>query len=107
TNPKPIAPGYLDLRLGAPDMDAFPLRLWRRMVSNQLLATRRYRMNYNSAFGLLELREAIAAYLGRARGIDCTARNVLITAGSQQGLWLAASLLVGKGESVMQEDPGY
>lgn len=107
TNPQQIAPDYLDLRLGAPDMDAFPLRLWRRIVSNQLLATRRYRMNYNSAFGLLELREAIAAYLGRARGIDCTARNVLITAGSQQGLWLAASLLVGAGDEVMQEDPGY
>lgn len=106
-NPQPPAPGYLDLRLGAPDIDAFPLRQWRRVVGNQLLVTRRYRMNYGSAYGLQELREAIAAYLGRARGIDCTHRNVLITSGSQQGLWLATSLLVGAGDQVLMEDPGY
>lgn len=104
---KPFKAGYLDLRLGAPDVDAFPLRNWRRMVGNQLLVARRNRMNYGSAYGMQELREAIAAYLGRARGIDCTHRNVLITSGSQQGLWLAASLLVGKGEEVLVEDPGY
>ncbi len=106
-NPQPIAGEDLDLRLGAPDFDAFPLRLWRRMVNNQLLVPRRFRMNYSSAYGLQELRESIAGYLGRARGIDCTYRNVLITSGSQQGLWLAASLIVGKGESVLVEDPGY
>ncbi|MCB9895508.1 MAG: PLP-dependent aminotransferase family protein [Planctomycetes bacterium] len=97
----------IDMRLGAPDISAFPLRQWRRIVGNQLLVARRDRMNYGSAYGLQTLREQIAAYLGRARGIDCTYKNVLVTAGSQQGLWLAASLLVGEGDAVMLEDPGY
>ncbi|MCC6465357.1 MAG: PLP-dependent aminotransferase family protein [Planctomycetes bacterium] len=105
--PQP-APGIdLELRLGAPDLSAFPLRQWRRTVSNQLLVARRDRMFNGCSYGLPELRKAIAGYLVRARGIDCTYRNVLITSGSQQGLWLASSLLVAPGERVMMEDPGY
>lgn len=104
----PELPGVdIDMRLGAPDLGAFPLRQWRRVVSNQLLVPRRDRMNYGSAWGLKALRVQVAAYLGRARGIDCDYRNVLITGGSQQSLWLAASLLVGRGDEVMVEDPGY
>lgn len=106
-NPAPYPGVDIDMRLGAPDISAFPLRQWRRIIGNQLLVPRRDRMNYGSAYGLQELREQIAAYLGRARGIDCDYRNVLVTSGSQQGLWLAASLLVGKGDAVMLEDPGY
>jgi GntR family transcriptional regulator/MocR family aminotransferase len=64
-------------------------------------------MNYGSAWGLPELRKALAAYLGRARGIDCDYNNVLITSGSQQGLWLAASLLAKPGDRVLVEDPCY
>lgn len=105
--PLPLPGIDIDLRHGLPDVQAFPLRQWRRMVGNQLLVARRDRMNYGSAYGLVELRKAIAAYLGRARGIDCTHRNVLITSGSQQGLWLTASLLAGPSDRVMLEDPGY
>jgi GntR family transcriptional regulator/MocR family aminotransferase len=106
-DPGPVPGEDLDLRLGAPDIEAFPLRIWRRMVNNQLLVARRYRMNYGSAYGLQELREAVAGYLGRARGIDCSYRNVAITSGSQQGLWVSAALLVNPGEEVLVEDPGY
>ncbi|MCA8917184.1 MAG: PLP-dependent aminotransferase family protein [Planctomycetes bacterium] len=106
-DPAPVPGVDIDMRLGAPDIGAFPLRQWRRIVGNQLLVARRDRMNYGSAYGLHALREQIAAYLGRARGIDCTHKNVLITAGSQQGLWLAAALLVGEGDAVMVENPGY
>jgi len=106
-DPQPIPGIDIDMRLGAPDLSAFPLRQWRRMVNNQLLVPRRDRMNYGSAYGIRELREAIGAYLGRARGIDCTPENVLVTSGSQHGLWLAASLLVGSGDAVLLENPGY
>lgn len=105
--PLPIPGIDIDLRHGLPDVQAFPLRQWRRIVGNQLLVARKDRMNYGSAYGLVELRKAVAAYLGRARGIDCDFKNVLITSGSQQGLWLTASLLAGPDDRVMLEDPGY
>lgn len=42
-----------------------------------------------------------------SRGIHVTPENVLITAGSQQGLDLLAQLLVGPDTTVGVEDPGY
>ncbi|MBX3474438.1 MAG: PLP-dependent aminotransferase family protein [Planctomycetes bacterium] len=105
--PTPMPGIDLDLRNGLPDLQAFPLRQWRRIVGNQLLVARKDRMNYGCAWGQPELRRAIAAYLGRARGIDCSFENVLVTSGSQQGLWLTASLLAGPDDRVMMEDPGY
>lgn len=42
-----------------------------------------------------------------SRGIHVDAENVLITAGSQQGLDLLAQLLVGPDTTVGVEDPGY
>ena len=42
-----------------------------------------------------------------SRGIHVDADNVLITAGSQQGLDLLAQLLVGPSTTVGVEDPGY
>ena len=53
------------------------------------------------------LREAIADYLGTSRGVDCTADEVVIVSGGQQGLDLLARFLVKRGDSVWIEDPAY
>jgi GntR family transcriptional regulator/MocR family aminotransferase len=53
------------------------------------------------------LREAIAQYLIAARGVRCSAEQVIIVAGSQQGLDLAARVLLDVGDKVWLEDPGY
>jgi len=55
----------------------------------------------------LPLREAIAAYLGRGRGIACTARDVTIVNGSQQAIDLVARVLIEPGDVVALEEPGY
>ncbi|HKD77739.1 MAG TPA: PLP-dependent aminotransferase family protein, partial [Ktedonobacterales bacterium] len=92
---------------GLPALDAFPYDLWAR------LATRRWRshdsslMSYGDAVGYRPLREAIAAYVGAARAVRCTPEQVIIVAGSQQGLNLAACLLLDPGDAVWMEDPGY
>ena len=49
-----------------------------------------HRIGYTVALGIPELREAIAGYLGRARGVACSPEQVLVTAGSQQAIDLAA-----------------
>ena len=56
--------------------------------------------------GLPRLRERIAQQYSAA-GIPTVADNVIITTGSQQGLTLAASLLVSPGETVAIEEPTY
>jgi GntR family transcriptional regulator / MocR family aminotransferase len=57
--------------------------------------------------GVAELREAIAAYLGRARGLSCHPDQVFVTQGAQHGLDLLGRLLLDPGDQVWMEEPGY
>lgn len=54
-----------------------------------------------------ELREAIAEYLGRARGLRCTAADVVITTGGVRALELVAQAILRPGDPVAVEEPGY
>ncbi|MGW7238352.1 aminotransferase class I/II-fold pyridoxal phosphate-dependent enzyme [Streptomyces sp. NPDC054804] len=56
--------------------------------------------------GLPELRAALAARI-TAQGLPTRADQVLITAGSQQAVWLIATALAGPGTSTLVEDPSY
>ena len=49
----------------------------------------------------------MAADLGAARGVRCTAEQALIVTGAQQGLSLVARALLMPGDAVWIEDPGY
>jgi GntR family transcriptional regulator/MocR family aminotransferase len=53
------------------------------------------------------LRSLIAAYLRSSRGLHCTAEQIVITSGAQQGISLCAQLLVDPGDIVAVENPGY
>jgi GntR family transcriptional regulator / MocR family aminotransferase len=92
---------------GTPALDVFPYDLWAR------LAARRWRthdislMVYGESAGYRPLREAIAAYVGAARAVRCVPEQVIVVAGSQQGLNLAANLLIDPGDAAWIEDPGY
>ncbi|MFI9627938.1 PLP-dependent aminotransferase family protein [Streptomyces sp. NPDC052042] len=57
-------------------------------------------------YGLPELREAIARY-HCAAGLPTSPEQVLVTAGSQQAVWLITQGLVEPGDTVIVEDPTY
>jgi GntR family transcriptional regulator / MocR family aminotransferase len=57
--------------------------------------------------GLPELREEIAAYLRRSRGLAVTPAHVLVTQGVSSGLALLADALLVPGEKAGMEEPGY
>ncbi len=93
---------------GLPAFDAFPAEAWGR------IAARLWRdrptadvLGYMDPAGHGSLRAAVAAHLGAARGIACTAEEVMIVAGSQQGIALAARLLLDAGDAAWVEDPAY
>jgi GntR family transcriptional regulator/MocR family aminotransferase len=101
----PPAAGWLaDLRAGHPDPALFPLADWRRCVSSTL---HRPPPGYGDPAGLPELRHAIAAWIGRSRGVDATADHVLVTAGAQGAFDLCARVLLAPGDVVAVEHPGY
>ena len=99
--PKPFRPCQPDVRL-------FPLAIWNRERARRLRAggDRLLRYHADAALGLIELRVALAAYLGESRGVRCDWRQVAVTSGSQQALFLLAHLLE-PGATIAVEDPGY
>jgi GntR family transcriptional regulator/MocR family aminotransferase len=94
-------------QMGLPAMDAFPRKIWARLGARQLRAMQAPGMSYPSLFGLLALREAIAAYLLVARGISCTAEQIFITTGYRDTVHLMIQALLEPGDRVWVEDPGY
>ena len=59
--------------------------------------TGKHLLRYGSAYGDERLREELAAYLRRSRGLAVEADGLLITRGSQQAFHLAARLLLRQG----------
>lgn len=97
----------IDFRLGLPDVEALPLARWRRLLGRQARRAEPRAYDYGPAPGAPALREAIAAYLRRARGLTCTPDQVVIVNGSQQGIDLCARLLLDPGDLAVIEEPGY
>jgi GntR family transcriptional regulator/MocR family aminotransferase len=62
---------------------------------------------YQPSAGYEPLREAIAAHIGITRGVRCTPEQIILTAGSQGALDLAARTLLDPGEGAWIENPGY
>jgi GntR family transcriptional regulator/MocR family aminotransferase len=94
-------------RVSLPALDHFPTGIWAKLVARHSRASTNSLMAYGGAMGHLPLREAIAEYLGAARGVRCDASQIMITTGSQQGLQLAAQILLDSKSSVWIEEPGY
>jgi GntR family transcriptional regulator/MocR family aminotransferase len=64
-------------------------------------------MAYGDPMGSMPFRQAIAEYLGAVRAVRCNAAQVMVVAGSQQGLQIAAHALLGAKDRVWVEEPGY
>jgi GntR family transcriptional regulator/MocR family aminotransferase len=97
----------IDLRPGRPDLSLFPRALWAGGVTRALAAADYHNMDYGDPAGLPALREAVATYVSRARGVQADARSVVITSGFAHGLALLTHALRRSGADVIAtEDPG-
>lgn len=94
-------------RAAEPALDAFPLSLWAQIASRRLRRATRTLLADVNPKGYWPLRQAVSDYLGTARGVRCTADQVIIVAGIQQGLDLTARLVLGPGNPVWVEDPCF
>ena len=100
--------GYISLAPAGPDLSLFPLDLWRRLYVSSLKSVGTGALDYaEHGQGYLPLREEIAKYLSRTRGILCSAEEIVVVSGSQQGLDLCARLFLEPGDEVALENPGY
>ena len=88
-------------------IDLFPVNLWARVASRVLRKAPRSLYGHGHAAGYQPLRRAIAEYVGASRGVHCSVEQIIVTSGIQQALTLAGHFLLGAGEQVWMEDPGY
>jgi len=92
-------PGSINLGLGEPDL-ATPDVIRRaavRIINDE-------QNGYTSHAGLPALRERVAADYSQ---LDATPDKVIITAGSQEALYLALMTLVDEGDEVLLPNPGF
>ncbi|WP_406283304.1 PLP-dependent aminotransferase family protein [Embleya sp. NBC_00896] len=97
-----------DLRPGRPDLSAFPRARWAAAQRRALAAAG------SDAFwpaadprGRIELRERLAEYLGRARGVRTRADRIVVCAGYTQALAVLGHALAARGaRRIALEDPG-
>jgi GntR family transcriptional regulator/MocR family aminotransferase len=92
-----------------PDVRLFPLQVWNRLRARVLRRHDISLLHYQSqlTLGLPALRRSLATYLRESRGVQCDWRQVAVTTGSQQALYLLAHMLLQPGSRVAMEDPGY
>src|SRR6184192_2915223 len=100
TTLRPFRPGW-------PALDHVPLDLWWRLGARVGRRLGRNLLGYGDPAGYRPLRKAIAEYLAVSRGVRCTEDEVVVTSGSQQGLFVAAQVLLDPGDAVWVEDPAY
>lgn len=91
-------PGMISFAGGLPSADSFP------DLSGMDLP--REALQYGPSEGEPALRAQIAAELN-AIGLRCTAEQVLVLSGSQQGIDLVAKLFIDPGTTVAVEEPTY
>jgi len=109
----PPAPGLAprfsyDFSPGLPDLAGFPRDRWLRSLRAAWRETPLDAIGYGDPRGVAELREALADYLPRVRGVAADAEHLLVCTGFRQGLSLTCRWLRGQGiERVALEDPGW
>jgi GntR family transcriptional regulator / MocR family aminotransferase len=104
----PLKPGLrYEFRYGLPAIADFPADAWSRVITRRARTVRLSTLRYGRALGYRPLREAIAQYVTRARGVVATPDQVIVINGSQQALDLVSRLLLDPGDDVVVEEPCY
>jgi GntR family transcriptional regulator / MocR family aminotransferase len=93
--------------LGCSTADETTLRIFRMLMNRHLAKPSARHFHYNDPAGSVALRVEVATYLKAARGVICEPDQVIMTAGTQQGLDLAVRALLKPGDPVWIEDPCY
>jgi aminotransferase len=63
--------------------------------------------HYTAPQGMPELRAAICEKLNRENGLEYTPDEVIVTAGAQEGIYVAMLALINPGDEVLVTSPGY
>lgn len=101
----PPGPRY-DLRPGSPDVAAFPRTAWLAAARRALSHAPAAAFGYGDPRGRPELREALAGYLARTRGVRTSPDRIVVCAGFSHGFGLLCQVLRDRGTTSLAVE-GY
>lgn len=107
TKEKAPPTAVIDFQSGVIDSSRFPLSEWKKAYQRSLDQVPAAAFHYHPSAGVLSLRQTIADYLRRTRGLVCNPAQIMIVSGSTQGLALIATLFCDQQQPVLIEDPTH
>jgi len=90
------------LEIGEPDFDTPS-----HVIDAGVEALRSGQTHYTPAAGIPELRQGIADYISKTRGVPCEAERVVVTPGGKPIMFFTILALVQAGDEVIYPDPGF
>jgi GntR family transcriptional regulator / MocR family aminotransferase len=104
----PVPPGIIRLDSHGPDVAAFPIKLWTRLLVRRMQEGALSLLQYTQEWsGSTDLKIAVAQYLRVSRAVVCEPSQIIITSGSQQALYFAARIFLDPSDYAAMEAPGY
>ncbi len=101
-------PDIISLAGGLPSPQAFPVDIIRNIVSYMMDKYGDKMLQYGSTEGVNSFRDTLAEFLtSRYKFNNIKRDNILVTTGSQEGLYLAAKIFIDPGDTVIVEAPTY
>lgn len=92
---------------GLPPIDVFPINQWKNLLNLYWRYVKSSELSYDRTTGSSLLKEQICNYLNVSRNIKCQPEQLVVVSGSLQSIYLIASALINKGDSVALEDPTF
>lgn len=99
-------PVDIDFRVGAPPLEFMAGNRWEKSLARWAPDEVLDNDAGSDIQGLFELRNSIASWLRKSRGIECDADNLIVVGGGQQARNLIARSFINPGTRVAMEDPG-
>jgi 2-aminoadipate transaminase len=100
-------PGIISFAGGWPDPALFPVDELRDVVDHVLATDSANALQYGATNGDERLLGFLRARLQRVYGMAINGDEIMITSGSQQGIYLTDALLLNKGDAIVVEAPTF
>lgn len=104
--PEKKEPFFVDFSPWGIDLESFPFSAWRKISRRVLQEEEKEMFLKGDPKGDRSLRRAIRDYLHNARGVNCSAEQIVVGAGNEY-LFMLLSRLLGEGCEIAMEDPTY
>jgi GntR family transcriptional regulator/MocR family aminotransferase len=90
------------------ESELFPWRKWKKYIHEALLLEESgSSISYESGKGNLKLRESLAGFLHRHRGVVCSPEQIVLCAGTQFAMDILTAVLPKEKHRIAFEEPGY